>query len=215
MIGVAAMSDSAREAYLRGDIGFDAAVRKVVGIDDERVRPLLAGVLSDLADALGPLNPPLSSQERQALDDAGLPEGPGSAAAAMVRSRTLAQEVTDTALSVAAAAERIGVTDARVRQLIRERKLWAFDPGVRGGRRLPVAQFTGDGMVPYLDRIMPHVPTGLHPLALHRLLTLPRADLAQDGHPMSLIDWAAASGGDPERLGRAVEIAQAVGWEAA
>ncbi|QDQ98342.1 hypothetical protein [Tomitella fengzijianii] len=54
MIGVTAMSDSAREAYLRGDIGFDEAIRKVVGIDDDRARPLLAGVLGDLAGALGP-----------------------------------------------------------------------------------------------------------------------------------------------------------------
>jgi len=51
----------------------------------------------------------------------------------------------------------------------------------------------------------------LHPLALERALTDPRADLALDGRPVSVIDWL-TSGGDVET---ALEVITQIEWEAA
>lgn len=205
--------DAARSGYLQGRLSFEQALSQATGTDYSR--GFMAGLLDELVSAAGPANPPLPAAERQALDEAGLPDDPAAAASTVLRSRTRIQQVTDTALTVAAAAERIGVTQARVRQLISARTLWAFDPGVRGGRRLPAAQFTPTGLVPYLDRLVPHVPQALHPVAFDRLLTAPRPELVLDGQPVSLVGWLAASGGDAHLLDQALAIVEAAGWEAA
>ncbi len=81
----------------------------------------------------------------------------------------------ETGLTTAAAAKRLGVTDARIRQRIDERSLLAL----RRGRswRLPRFQFVGEGEVPGWSIVCRRLPAAASPVAIERWLLLPHPDL--------------------------------------
>lgn len=108
----------------------------------------------------------------------------------------------ETALSVAETAERLGVTEGRIRQRLSEHPptLW----GVRAGRswRLPVLQFDARTTIPGLETLLASLPEDLAPIAFHRWFTTPSPDLAStEGGPerRSPRDWL--------RLGRNPAVA--------
>jgi len=210
---VPSLDASLREEYLRGEIDFEQALTAATGVAYSR--SFLVDLLDAVATVTGPANPPLATSEAEVLDDAGLSDDPTAAVSSLLSSQSTVQDVVATALSVAEAAERIGVSSARIRQLVSQRKLWAFNPGVRGGRRLPAAQFTSSGIVPYLDHVLAHLSSSIHPLALHRLLTVRQPDLVLDGKHTCLVDWLAASAGDADMLAQAAAVALAAQWQAA
>jgi excisionase family DNA binding protein len=80
-----------------------------------------------------------------------------------------------TGLTTAQAAKRLGVTDARIRQRLRDRTLLAL----REGRawKLPAFQFTARGELPGWAEVCPAVPTMASPVALERWMNLPHPDL--------------------------------------
>ena len=113
----------------------------------------------------------------------------------------------DEGLDVSAAAQRLGVTEGRIRQ-----RLTAKPPELYGIRRgkawvLPAFQFTRDGLVPDIDKVIAHLPPGLNPVAVARFFTLPSAELSLGDAPVSPVAWL-SRGGDWEA---AAELAEDAG----
>ena len=95
-------------------------------------------------------------------------------------------------LSVPEAADLLGVDESRIRQRLTDRTLYGFKVGRTW--RLPRFQFTDHSQVPGLDQVLPHLPSGLHPIAVQRWLTEPSPDLELDQEVVSPIEWLAATG---------------------
>jgi hypothetical protein len=72
---------------------------------------------------------------------------------------------------------------------------------VAGTWRLPLFQFTGTGVLPGLDQVVPALPEGLHPLAVANWFTGANVDLDTGSGPVSPLDWLTA-GGDPAPVAR-------------
>lgn len=112
------------------------------------------------------------------------------------------------ALTTEEAARRLGVDTSRVYQRLSRSTLY----GVRVGRqwRLPAFQFTDDGEVPDVGRVLAALPERMHPLSVLGWFTTPKDDLrgAEGGRPQSPRDWL-LSGGDlaaVERLAAAEAV---------
>ena len=93
------------------------------------------------------------------------------------------------ALSVGRTAERLGTSPSRVRQLILERSLYAFDGP--SGRVLPRFQFAGDGALPGLAEVLRAINPEAHPLAVESFFLEPTPDLEPEraGEALSPRDW--------------------------
>jgi hypothetical protein len=80
-----------------------------------------------------------------------------------------------TGLTTAAAAKRLKVSDARIRQRLAERTLLA----VRQGRawKLPVFQFTRKGELPGWGAVCAQLAADVSPVAVDRWISLPNPDL--------------------------------------
>ncbi len=77
----------------------------------------------------------------------------------------------------------------------------------RGGNRLPLWQFTTEGVLPHLRRVLTALPPNLHPLEVQAFFMVPAAEFTSGTVPMCLRDWLAA-GGAPAGV---VELAAALG----
>lgn len=84
----------------------------------------------------------------------------------------------ETALSVAEAAERLGVTEGRIRQRLSERPPTLWGVRVGHGWRLPLSQFDARATIPGLEALLASLPEDLAPIAFHRWFTTPSTDLA-------------------------------------
>ena len=101
-----------------------------------------------------------------------------------------------TSLSAARAGERLGgVTAVRVRQMIRERSLYALR--LEGRWRIPVFQFQDEGLVPNIVAVNPILPRTLDPVSVLRWYTRADPELEiPSGDVLSPLDWLRA-GMDP------------------
>ncbi len=101
-----------------------------------------------------------------------------------------------TGLTPAQAAARLGgITSVRVRQMIRERALYAVR--IDGRWKIPIHQFVHDGLVPNIPAVNAAVPNTLDAVSVLRWFTTPDPELeAPDGHALSPLDWLKA-GMDP------------------
>jgi hypothetical protein len=106
-----------------------------------------------------------------------------------------------TALTTKEAAARLDVNDSRIRQRLAERALYGLK--VDDEWRLPLFQFKEQGgLVPNIDRVLPHLDEGLSAIAVLHWLTSPNPDLASgetDDEPVSPIAWLKL-GLDPEEV---------------
>jgi hypothetical protein len=95
----------------------------------------------------------------------------------------------ETGLTTRQAGERLGVSDARIRQRLRDRSLF----GVRHGRswKLPLFQFTAHGELPGWGAVCARLPLAVAPVAVERWLALPHSDLVvrEDEPPVSPRAW--------------------------
>ena len=103
-----------------------------------------------------------------------------------------------TGLTTRNAAERVGVSDSRIRQRLGEGALY----GIKAEEewRLPAFQFAGVGLVPGIDRVFPRLPKSLNPVAVHRWFHTPNPDLeglGGEGIGLTPLEWLQA-GNDPE-----------------
>jgi excisionase family DNA binding protein len=173
----------------------------------------------------------LTEAEVEALRAGGLePRGtrpvPDLVAWGRVRYAALLQK----SLTPEEAAQRLGVTAGRVRQLLAERRLLGVQ--LEGRWRIPEFQFVpvpenetqrspadrGAGAVyrilPGLDRVLAAIPEGIHLLTLHGWLTTPKRDLAVDDlgtdrpQELSPLAWL-EQGRPPERV---VALAESLGY---
>lgn len=96
------------------------------------------------------------------------------------------------ALTVKQVAERLSVSDGRVRQRLVERTLIGI---MRDGTwRLPAFQFTDTGDLPGLAEVLPAFPEDAHPVAVQRFLDAVTTELEVDGAALSPRRWLATGG---------------------
>ncbi|AEF43084.1 hypothetical protein [Hoyosella subflava] len=192
------------DRYLAGELDFEAAASEALGTDV--ARPALLPLLRALHRHSHP-GAQISEHDAELYDAAGFGEDPLSVAVARADREARMRSLTSGALTVEAAAQRLGVSASRVRQRTGAGSLWALKVGHK--LLLPQIQFTEDGLVPNIDKVLSAMPDGTHPLTVHGLLTEPSADLTIEGAPSSIVQWLAA-GGDPEA---ALDIVAASSWQ--
>jgi hypothetical protein len=181
----------------------DALARAGLRVDSDEFLELV----EDAARQLSPADPDpaeyFTDSQRTALTDVGLDLAPRCASERDPRARTVALQAVlrDTALSVAGAAERVAVDASRIRHRLADGRLTGWKD--HGGWRLPVWQFTNDGVLPGLETVLAAVPDDQPPLVVAGFMTTPQADLPTAGEPTTPRDWLLA-GGDPAAAARLV-----------
>jgi excisionase family DNA binding protein len=158
-------------------------------------------VLHQHRAALYPAGPGsgLSAEERRLLVEGGadLDAHEDGAASPTVRTAAKHAAILAAALSTAQAAERLGVSEMRVRQRLSAGSLRGISTS--RGWRLPSFQFTDEGELPGWDRVAKALPEGLSPVVLLNWLEAPHGDLIVDGRPASPLGWLCA-GHDPKAV---------------
>lgn len=143
----------------------------------------------------------LPADEATIYDAAGLSEDAGAYRRQLAE--RVAQYVTLLAQSVtvAEAAARLGVTRARVQQMISARELWALRDH-KDRWALPRIQFTDEALLPGWTVVARVIPADAHPLEILGLLSTAQPELDIAGTATTIPDWL-RSGGDehePVRL---------------
>ncbi|SDC55772.1 hypothetical protein [Rhodococcus tukisamuensis] len=200
---------SAEDRYRHGDLDFEAAVREVTGADIDR--EFFARIVHRLS-VKDPAVLALSEHDAALLTESGFVTEPAAATAARVDRDIRMQDLVQGSLSVTAAAARLGVTIARIRQRLAAGTLWAF---TSGRRLLPPAQFTAAGAVPHLEKVMPLVAKELHPLTVQALLTQPQPSLTVEGRPVSIVEWLTGSAGTASDIEHVADVITAAACESA
>ena len=98
-----------------------------------------------------------------------------------------------TALPAARAARLLGVDASRVRQRLGAEPRTLYGLKHRRSWRLPRFQFDddGDGLIPGIEEVLPHLDPGLHPLSVVTWFTTVNDDLCPPDRddPLSPRDW--------------------------
>jgi hypothetical protein len=95
-----------------------------------------------------------------------------------------------TGLSAKGAAERLGVQDTRIRQMLTERTLYGFHINHRW--QIPEFQFAGNALVPNIGKVNAVLDPDLHPVAVYQWYITPNVDLEMDDQPLSPLAWLKA-----------------------
>lgn len=186
---------SSQIARIGGRLGLDAdALIAALEEVTEGLPPVIDGVAGS---ALSDETAAVFAEAGMSADQGRVRSTRAPARTAMEYAQLLAQSFT-----VAQAAQRLGVSDARIRQRLAERTLYGFRG--RRGWHLPDFQFTPDGALPGLEQVVPALPVKLHPLSVAGFFRRPNPDLEGSDTPLSVADWL-AGGGDP---GPVVDLAR-------
>ena len=153
----------------------------------------------------------LTEEEARLLDDAGLVEDPEAYAEIATDVIAHMAWLISTAYTSAEVASGLGVKESWIRQRRLARTLWAvdvnrawvypavqFDPDTVNGRRT-LKQVRG------LERVLPALPTDLHPTAVAGFLLTPQQELRIDNRACAVRDWL-HSGGSVDPVLRLIEI---------
>lgn len=132
----------------------------------------------------------LTAEEVEAARCGGLdPEPAASGDDPLLQGVVAYASLIQTGLTTRQAADRLGVSDARIRQRRLERTLFA----VREGKswKLPLFQFAERGELPGWRVVCPALPAAASPVAVERWLALPHPDLVagEDEAAMRPRDW--------------------------
>lgn len=167
-----------------------------IELDERQALDLIEAALLGSPSAAPPPSP-LTPTEAAIYDQAGL----------AADHRALQQQVADvaarfvallaTAIPVADAAARIGVSRSRMQQMVTARHVWAVRQRARWV--LPAVQFDGDALLPGWPTVARALPESAHPLEILGFVTTPQAELQLRGRPQSVRDWL-RSGGSPEAV---------------
>lgn len=164
-------------------------------------------LVEDASRRLAPIDPRpadyFSGDQQAALKSVGLDLSPLRSGERDVRARTVALQAVlrDTALTVAGAADRIGVDASRIRHRLAEAQLAGWKD--RGGWRLPVWQFTDDDVLPGLTTVLAAIPADQPTLVVAAFMTTPQAALGDP--PVTPRDWLLA-GGSPARVASLMSV---------
>ncbi|HVV10295.1 DNA-binding protein [Amycolatopsis sp.] len=162
-------------------------------------------LVEDAARRLSPQNPDpaqyFSAEQRSALADAGLDLSPRQEGEPDYRARTVAAHavLADSSLTVAEAAQTLGVDPSRIRHRLAARRLAGWKD--QYGWRLPAWQFAGNDVLPGLDAVLAAVPGDQPALVVAAFMTTPQDDLEINGKSATPREWLLA-GGDPEPAAR-------------
>lgn len=164
-------------------------------------------LVEDASRRLAPVDPRpadyFSPSQRNTLESVGLDLSPLRAGERDVRARTVALQAVlrDTALTVAGAAERVGVDASRIRHRLSAGQLVGWKD--HGGWRLPVWQFTDDDVLPGLGTVLADVPEDQPALVVAAFMTTPQTALGDP--PVTPRDWLLA-GGSPARVASLMSV---------
>jgi hypothetical protein len=141
---------------------------------------------------------PLSEAEADALRSVGVvPGAAASSAAPVLQAAASHAALVATALPIAAAARRLGVTDGRLRQRVAEGSLLAVHAPDGRALRIPAFQLTATGELPGLRLVLRAMRRDLRPLQVAAFFTTAQPDLEDEhGRPMTPVAWLLA-GNDP------------------
>jgi excisionase family DNA binding protein len=174
----------------------------------EEARRFVVYVISEMPTGRWATDPSkeFSEEEIMVLEEGGLDLSPQEAGPDPL-ARTAAKYVAllASALTTKEAAEVLEVGESRVRQRLREKTLY----GMKAGRenRLPAFQFAAGKEVPGIGKVLKHVDSSLHPVAVLNWFMLPNPDLfldEEEASPVSPRHWL-LSGSDPKVLARLAE----------
>jgi hypothetical protein len=149
----------------------------------------------------------LTAAEARELSGIGLDADASREAYASVAEGTAARmtAILADARSVAATADLLGVTPARVRQLLNEPQPALFGIKAGGAWLVPNFQFVDGRAVPNMRTVLAALPPGLHAVEFFNWFTRPDPALRLHDEPVSPRSWL-SSGGDADRV--AAEAAQ-------
>jgi hypothetical protein len=178
-----------------------ASLRTVLAKAGLRVDPdEFLTLVEDAARQLSPADPApaehFSAEQRHALSAVGLDLSPRRGDEADHRARAVAAQAVlrDSALTVADAADTVGVDTSRIRHRLLARRLSGWKE--RGGWRLPAWQFASTGVLPGLEAVLAAIPEDQPPLVVAAFMTVPQPELPINGDPVTPRQWLLA-GGDP------------------
>lgn len=102
-------------------------------------------------------------------------------------------------LTVDQAARFLRIDASRIRHRLADRTLYGIRE--KSGWRIPAFQLSHSGLVPGIDRVMPRLPTTLHPLAVVGWFTRPNPSLHDDADqtPVAPLEWL-LTGRETERV---------------
>jgi hypothetical protein len=176
-----AIDDAFAAVGLRAPLGFGGMLRDALRL--VVTEPPIADPTSELTET-----------ELSELRAAGLRTVVPADAYVQAVSRTAARmsAILADAGTVEETAKAMGVSTARVRQLLGERALF----GVRtvDGWLVPRFQLQGDTPLPGLRAVVAALPAGIHPVAFHTWFTTPTGALRLEDAPVSPRDWLASGG---------------------
>lgn len=167
-------------------------------------------LIEDAARKLAPANPDpahyFSTDQRAALADVGLDLSPQSSDETDQRARSVATHAVfaESALTVADAADLLGVDDSRIRHKLAQRRLTGWKDH-SGGWRLPRWQFTPTSVLPGLEVLLRVLPSDQPALVVAAFMCTPQSDLVINGKPATPRQWLLA-GGDPELVAELASI---------
>lgn len=191
--------DEIHEALI--EYGLPAEPRRFLGMVREALRSVVTQPPVDHAASQ------LTAAEMRELSGIGLDTGASTDAYAGVAERTTAKmtAILADARTVAATAELLGVTPARVRQMLNEPQPALFGLKAGGAWLVPGFQFVDGRPVPNLRPVLAALPAGTHAVEFFNWFTRPDPVLRLQDEPVSPRTWL-SSGGDPNLV--AAEAAQ-------
>jgi len=153
----------------------------------------------------------LTAEEARLLDDAGLVEDPEAYTEIATDVIAHMAWLISTAYTSAEVASGLGVKESWIRRRRLARTLWAVD--VHRAWVYPAVQFDLDTVngrrtlkqVRGLERVLPALPTDLHPTAVAGFLLTPQQELRIDNRSCAVRDWL-QSGGAVDPVLRLIEI---------
>lgn len=183
-----------------------ASLRTVLAKAGLRVDPdEFLTLVEDAARKLSPADPDpadyFNAEQQEALSAVGLDLTPRRPTDTDHRARAVAAQAVlrDSALTVAEAAETVGVDTSRIRHRLLARRLSGWKE--RGGWRLPAWQFASTGVLPGLEVVLEACPDDQPPLVVAAFMTTAQPDLLLDGEPATPRAWLLASG-DPNPVAK-------------
>jgi len=132
---------------------------------------------------------PLTSREREVLARGGAPADPQLDLQPVARRIARYQDLLATSLTTTQAADWLGVTPSRIRQLLLEKPPRLYGIRLSHSWSLPAFQFGEEGLIPNFDRALAHLDRGLDPVAVVGWFERPNLDLEGEEGSVSPLHW--------------------------
>ena len=152
----------------------------------------------------------LTVAEQEILSRAGLVEPELGEPDAFEQTRVEYEQLLLDSLSLEQAAELLGMSAKHVRRRLHERTIYGVQYAGRSSWYVPRFQFNGGALVAGIEKVLPRIQPGTHPLAVQRWFTLPHPDLVvgEDERSISPLDWLRAGKSREDVAQLAAEMVQ-------